>query len=551
MTIEITTDVLVVGGGLAALRAAYDALRSGARVVVAVKGKAGRSGSSAMTSAGYSTALSESDSTTAYYEDTIKGGRGINDPKLVRILAEEGPQRLSELVALGAPLGLDEAGTWRIFPSGDHSVPRTVSAANHTGRDFTEPLTEAVISLGAQILEMTSALEVVVDDGEVAGALLLDYERGDLVKVMSRSVILGTGGAGRLFAVTSNPNDATGDGYALALAAGASLRDMEFIQFYPWRCIIPFEHNRMPIQPSTFVLGATLLNSDGERFMLRYDPQRGEGTTRDVAARGIYDQINSGKGIKGGVRLDVSALSLEQWVMSNPKASRYFLERDLDFQKEEMILSPEAHFFMGGVVVGEWGESEIPGLFAVGEAAGGVHGANRLDSNAIPETQVFGARAGKAAAARAEATRQMAFPAAREKAWSDRFGAAMAAGSTDSADYPGMRKDLQATMWQTLGIVRTRDEMRRGLAEVETIRQRLDGASPAGARALMLHAQMANSLLVARACLTAALTREESRGAHYRKDFPDQDDARWKCSLREDLTTGELRIRRLEVEAAA
>ena len=547
---SLETDVLVVGGGLAALRSAYDALRAGARVTVAVKGKAGRSGSSAMTSAGYSTPQSEPDSAEAYFEDTMRGGRGINDPKLVRILAEEGPRRLSELVALGAPLGTDEHGAWRIIPSGDHSIPRTVSAANHTGRDFTEPLTASVIELGAHVLETTAALEIVVAGGRVAGAVLLDYEHGEVVSVSAPAVILGTGGAGRLFAVTSNPNDATGDGYALALHAGASLRDMEFIQFYPWRCIVPFEHNRMPIQPSTFVLGGKLFNSDGERFMLRYDAQRGEATTRDVAARGIYDQINGGKGVRGGVRLDVSALTLEQWQTSNPKPSRYFSERGLDFREQEMILSPEAHFFMGGVVVDEDGESAVPGLYAVGEAAGGVHGANRLDSNAIPETQVFGARAGRSAARAA----QSAHAGSREgasQAWARRLEAALATPETEGTDYAAMRKDLQATMWRTLGIVRTAAGMRQGLAEVEALAGTLDRARPAGARALMLHAQMASSLLVARACLSSALAREESRGAHYRTDFPAQDDARWRCSLRVDLVDGALRIRRLGVEAAA
>lgn len=543
----IETDVLVVGGGLAALRAAYDALLSGARVVLAVKGKAGRSGSSAMTSAGYSTPQSETDSADVYFEDTIKGGRGINDAKLVRILADEGPIRLAELVALGAALGVTENGERRIFPSGDHSVPRTVSAANHIGRDFTEPLTEAVIRLGAQVLEMTAAVEVLTEQGEVAGAMLLDYEKGVLIAVKSPSVILGTGGAGRLFAVTSNPNDATGDGYALALMAGAALRDMEFIQFYPWRCIIPFEHSRMPIQPSTFVLGATLLNSDGVRFMLRYDPVRGEGTTRDVAARGIYDQINGGKGVRGGVRLDVSALSLDQWVISNPKPSRYFQERSLDFHQEEMILAPEAHFFMGGVVVDEWGESKVPGLFAVGEAAGGVHGANRLDSNAIPETQVFGARAGQAAAARSKADKS-ALRGSLDGEWKKRLQSAESKSEAPGFDYAELRKELQATMWQRLGIVRTAAQMERGLGEVEAMERRLAGAVPSGARALMLHVQMANSLLVARSCLRAALLREESRGAHYRQDFPSQNDGRWKCSLQIDLTGGDLNIRRQELE---
>jgi succinate dehydrogenase/fumarate reductase flavoprotein subunit len=548
---EITTDVLVVGGGLAALRSAYDALRSGARVTIAVKGKAGRSGSSAMTSAGYSTALSEADSAEAYFEDTMRGGRGINDPKLVRILAEEGPRRLSELVALGAPLGTDDAGSWRIFPSGDHSVARTVSAANHTGLDFTKPLTDAVTGLGAEVLEMTAALELVVARGRISGAVLLDYERGEVIKISAPAVVLGTGGAGRLFAVTSNPNDATGDGYALALHAGAALRDMEFIQFYPWRCIIPFEHNRMPIQPSTFVLGGKLFNSEGERFMLRYDAQRGEATTRDVAARGIYDQINGGKGVKGGVRLDVSALTLEQWTTSNPKPARYFADRGLDFQAQEMILSPEAHFFMGGVVVDEWGESGVPGLYAVGEAAGGVHGANRLDSNAIPETQVFGARVGQSAARQKTIGGEPA-PDGPAQRWEERLQAAVTATAEEPSDYAGMRKALQATMWQTLGIVRTKQGMEKGLAEVASLAARLDEATPGpGARSLMLHAQMASSLLVARACLAAALAREESRGAHYRTDFPAQDDAQWRCAQRIDLAGEELRIRRSGIEAAA
>jgi len=547
---EISTDVLVVGGGLAALRSAYDALRAGAAVTIAVKGKAGRSGSSAMTSAGYSTPQATFDSVETYFEDTMRGGRYINDPKLVRILAEEGPQRLRELVALGAPLGLDGEGEWRIFPSGDHSVPRTVSAANHTGRDFTEPLTEAVVKLGAQVLEMASALEVVVAGGRIAGAVLLDYEADEVIKVVAPSVILGTGGGGRLFAVTSNPNDATGDGYALALHAGATLRDMEFIQFYPWRCIIPFEHNRMPIQPSTFVLGGKLYNADGERFMLAYDSERGEATTRDVAARGIYNQINGGKGIKGGVRLDVSALTLEQWTTTNPKPARYFSERGLDFHEQEMILSPEAHFFMGGVVIDEWSESRVPGLYAVGEVAGGVHGANRLDSNAIPETQVFGARAGQSSA-RARGDRLAEFPDAAAAAWDDRLRRAMATSEDAGADYTSIRKDLQATMWQTLGIVRTSEGMERGLTEVSALEARLDGAAPAGARSLMLHAQMANSLLVARVCLSAAVARKESRGAHYRTDFPAQDDAHWKLTQRIELIDGDLVTRRTGIEAAA
>lgn len=539
---EIRADVLVVGGGLAALRAAYDALGAGAHVVLAVKGKAGRSGSSAMTSAGYSSAVGETDSPERHYEDTITGGKGINDAALVRIVAEEAPEKLRELIALGAPLAVDTEGGYQINPSGDHSIARTVAAANHTGRDFTDPLTQAVIDRGCQILETTAIVELLVVDDQVVGAVGLEYERGELVLIAAPSVILGTGGAGRLFAVTSNPNDATGDGYALALRAGAPLRDMEFVQFYPYRCIIPFENSRMPIQPATFVLGGTLWNSDGERFMLRYDPVRAEYTTRDVAARGIYEQIRAGKDVRGGVRLDVSALSLDDWVRTNPRPAKHFIERGLDFHAEEMIIAPEAHFFMGGAAIDTDGQTPVRGLFAAGEAAGGVHGANRLDSNAIPETQVIGARAGRAAAARARSA--VATAATMPADWKRRFASAIARPDADgSSPYPQLRKELQNVMWKYLGIVRDGDGMAQGLRDVEALAIRVAGLEPAGARELMHHATMQNSLLVARTCFSAALARRESRGAHYRSDHPAQDDASWLVSLHIALgSDGSLRL---------
>ena len=243
-------------------------------VTLVVKGKAGRSGSSAMTSAGYSSAISPADSPERHGADTITGGRHINDPELVRIFTEEAPRRLRDLQDLGAPLLRDPNGELVINPSGDHSIPRTVVAINHTGLDFTLPLTRAITDAGVRIMETTTIMDIAVEQGVVTGVFALDYDAGEMIQLAAPCVILATGGAGRLFGITSNPNDATGDGYALALRAGAELRDMEFVQFYPWRCIIPFDRNRMPIQPSTFVYGATLRNKHGERFMLDYDPER-------------------------------------------------------------------------------------------------------------------------------------------------------------------------------------------------------------------------------------------------------------------------------------
>ena len=214
-----------------------------------------------------------------------------------------------------------------------------------------------------------------------------------------------------------------------------------------------------------------------------------------------------------------------------------------------MILAPEAHFFMGGVVVDEWAESSVRGLFVVGEAAGGVHGANRLDSNAIPETQVFGARAGKAAAARSVASgRAVPSPPQTADGPTD-FGKRNPHPRQRLLRTPSNGRCSRPTMSRTFGIVRSCDQMEQGLIEVEALQHTLDATTPAGVRELMLHLQMANSLLVARACLGAGLMREESRGAHYRQDFPHENDAQWKCSLQIDLIDGDLQLRRCELEA--
>jgi fumarate reductase (CoM/CoB) subunit A len=528
---EVDADVLVVGGGLAALRCALEARRSGANVAVAVKGRLGRSGSSAMTSAGYSAVVDAPDDPALHSTDTLTGGRGLNNARLVDVMASEAPARLRELVALGAPLALEQDGSWVVHPSGDHTVPRTVVAASFRGLDFTLPLAAEVERIGCTVLERTMVLDVLADGGDVHGAIAL--RRGDdpgLVVVRAPAVVLATGGAGQLFSVSSNPSDVTGDGYAIALRAGCALRDMEFIQFYPWRCIVPFEQGRMPIQPSTFVFGARLLNSRGERFMLDWDPERVEATTRDVAARAIYEQIRTGAAVRGGVRLDLTQVSDADWRRSNPRPADWFDKRGLDVREQELIIAPEAHFFMGGVVVDEHGRSSIGGLFAAGETAGGVHGANRLDSNAIPETQVFGARAGRAAAAWAAATERRDVGEALAD-WRAAHASADGAGAWSAVDYQVRRRRLQALAWDALGIVRDATRLTAGLAELADLHDEVGASAPADAAAALSRAELDDLLLVGAACMTAALERAESRGAHFRSDFPERDDGRWQRPL--------------------
>ena len=536
----ISADVLVVGGGLAALRAAYDARRAGADVLVVVKGRSARSGSSAMTSAGYSSVVSADDSPAQHFADTIAGGYGLSDRRLVEIMTAEAPARLDELVRLGGALATQD-GAPVVHPSGDHRWPRTVVSANFNGRDFTLPLGQAITELGVRVLEHSAVVDLAVVDGQMAGAIVLSY-RDDpaLIAVRAGAVILGTGGAGHLFAITSNPADSTGDGYALGLRAGVPLRDMEFIQFYPWRCIVPFDGARMPIQPSTFVHGAQLHNSAGERFMLRYYPRRGEATTRDIAARGIYDQIRAGLDIDGGVLLDVSALDEETWRRSNPKPAAAFDRDGRDYRTTRMILSPEAHFNMGGLVIDEQAETEVRGLFGVGEVAGGVHGANRLDSNALPETQVFGARAGLTAAARrGEAIPELADDLVA--AWQRRWNLA-AAGSRGLDELQELRRLLQETMWNDLGIVRTRERLEHGLGALAEIGHQLGTVAASSPPALKLHVELEHSVLVGTASMRAALTRTESRGAHYRTDYPEAD-PHWERVVVVEMAGVDLQLR--------
>ncbi len=526
-------DVLVVGGGLAALRAAVEAADGTRRVAVVVKRKLGRSGSSAGTTAGYSVAVEEPDqvdSWQAHVADTLRGGGGINDPRLVEHLCREAFDRLRELEHWETEFQR-EAGRYIGLASGDHSYPRVRIPRNNVGTDLTLPLRAEVERRGCTIIEDTTVVELVLHEGRVAGAICLKREPGSLVVVRARAVVLATGGAGRLFEVTSNPLDVTGDGYALAFRAGCALRDMEFIQFYPWRCIKPFEGARVAIQPSTFALGARLYNARGERFMCAYDALRCEATTRDLAAQGIYQQIRSGQDVEGGVLLDLSTLSDGAFERTNPKVCRALEARGLHYRSVRLVVAPEAHYFMGGISIGENGQSGVPGLFAAGETAGGVHGANRLDSNSLPDTQVFGRRAGRAAGRFSDAHGYVDLDPARIASWRERAGAANEAPASAADALSTLRTELRVAMWRAIGIVRSDAGLREGLAAVSAVRAGLRAVVPSGPKELETWVETENLCLVGELCCTAALHRTESRGAHYREDHLERDDKRWRLAL--------------------
>lgn len=523
----IKTDVLVVGGGLAALRAAVAAREAGARVVVAVKGKLGKSGSSANTTSGYAAAFEiDGDDPACHGEDTMRGGGDVGEPALITAMCREAVGEVAFLESIGGSFAR-EGEIYRRSPSGDHSRSRVLVTRNNQGTDLTLPLAAHALGLGVGALEQTMVVRLVTAANGIAGAVALDQRSGGLVGIAAGAVILATGGAGRLFSVTSNPNDVTGDGYALAAAAGARLRDMEFIQFYPWRCIDPFDRARVSIQPSTFVLGARLYNAEGERFMERFNPDGAEVTTRDVAARGIFNEIRAGRGIRGGARLDLSPIGEEDFARSNPKIVKYLGKLGIDYRTYPFIVAPEAHYWMGGLAVDPTGATSLDGLYAAGEAAGGIHGSNRLNSNAIPETQVFGARAGRQAAG----SQRKPEAAPIEATVADESARLAAAGDLDDRALKERLASIKAITDRSLGIIRNGSAMQVGLESVQKVREEVSRARPASIKGLRAWQELLFLAETAELSLASALFRQESRGAHFREDFPERDDGSWRGSV--------------------
>jgi fumarate reductase (CoM/CoB) subunit A len=528
-------DILVVGGGLAGAQAAVSALEAGRSVAVAVKRRFGRSGSSAMTSAGYAAVIPEwldADQPALHYEDTLRGGGDIADPRLVRVLCDEGPVMAKRLEALGGAFR-KENGHYARSPSGDHSRPRTLGAEHRIGTDYTVPLAARAQALGARVLESTMAVDLLVDEHGAHGAVCLDVRDERLLVVEAAATILATGGCGRLFPVTSNPPDVTGDGYALAARAGAVMRDMEFIQFYPWRCTDPFT-SRVSFQPATWTVGAKLYNRLGERFMERYDPERLEATTRDVAARAIFDQVRRGLGVSGGVRVDVSALSEADMAETNPRILEAMRRKGLDYRTYPFVAAPEAHYFMGGALIDEEAQTSLAGLYAVGEVAGGIQGANRISNNALPEALVFGHRAA-VAAARAAGTGRAAHTAPgtlvneRTVHWRRKLEQAHARPGGDAR--VDLRGELSQRSIAALGIIRDERDLREGHCYLNDLAGRLERLHPDAVGGLRDWMELGFMRDTADLVATAALARTESRGAHYREDYPDRDDERWLGSV--------------------
>jgi fumarate reductase (CoM/CoB) subunit A len=528
-------DVLVIGSGGAGCRAAIEARKHELDVIIVSKGLSFKSGCTTLAEGGYNAAfgyVDKEDSIEAHFDDTMKGGAYLNDPELVKILVEEAPERLKELENFGALFDRQESGKLNQRPFGGQTYRRTCFQGDRTGHEMMTALKEEVTRLGIENVEEIVITSLITDESNrsVQGACGISIRTSNFIIFQSKSTILATGGAGWLYPVTSNAMQKTGDGYALAYNVGSDLLDMEQVQFHPTGMLYPESRKGVLITEAARGEGGRLINAKGERFMEKYDP-RGELATRDVVARAIYQEIIEGRGTpRGGVYLDVTHLSRKIIEDKLETMLLQFLDVDLDIREEPMEVAPTAHHFMGGTRINEHGETSTKNLFAAGEVTGGVHGANRLGGNALADTQVFGKRAGESAAKNALNTKST-FNMEQAIAEQDRIQILF----KDGDYYPfEIKKELEEVMWKYVAIIRNKKGLETALERINELKVMLSNLKVPDLgefnKDLQDALEIENMLNIADLVATSALIREESRGAHYRSDYPKTRDE-WKKSI--------------------
>ncbi|MDR6866218.1 succinate dehydrogenase / fumarate reductase flavoprotein subunit [Microbacterium resistens] len=529
----VTTAVLVIGTGGSGLRAAIEAAEQGVDVV-AVGKRPRQDAHTSLAAGGINAALGTMDPADTWQQhaaDTIKESYLLADPRTVQIVAQGAEEGIRDLERYGMNFAREADGriSQRFF--GAHTFRRTAFAGDYTGLEIQRTLVDRAEELRIPILDTVYITRLLVDDGTVFGAYGFDLLDGTRYLIRADAVILAAGGHNRIWRRTSSRRDEnTGDSFRLAVEAGGRIRDPELVQFHPSGIIEPEDAAGTLISEAARGEGGVLRNALGERFMERYDPERMELSTRDRVALAAFTEIAEGRGTpRGGVWLDVSHLPRETIMSRLPRVYQTMLELQMrDITKEPMEIAPTAHYSMGGVWVHpEDHRTDVDGLYAIGEASSGLHGANRLGGNSLIELLVFGRIVGRAAASRArdiEAPRRSA--AAVEQARSE-IDALLAADGPENVR--ALQRAIRDTMTAHAGVVRDEEGLRAGLAELDAIeaRMRAVGIHPdlAGFQDLAHAFDLRSSALAARATLEAALERRETRGCHNRRDYPELDPA--------------------------
>src|ERR1700691_6056150 len=558
-------DVLVVGAGGAGLRAAIEASAVGVKVAVVSKSLLGKA-HTVMAEGGMAASMGnvdDRDNWRVHFADTMRGGQYLNNWRMAELHAKEAPECVNELEAWGALF--DRTSDGRILQRnfGGHRYPRLAHVGDRTGLEMIRTLQDHGIHTGMNVHMECTVLSLLLDSGRIAGACGYDREKGLFHLWQANAVVVGTGGIGRAYKITSNSWEYTGDGLALAYNAGAELQEMEFVQFHPTGMVWPISVSGILVTEGVRGEGGVLRNSEGRRFMFDEIPDlykdstadnEEEGwrytqgdrnarrppelLTRDHVARCINREVKAGRGTPhGGVFLDIA------WIKQHlPKAEEHIKRKlpsmyhqfkqlaDLDITKEAMEVGPTTHYMMGGIRVdGDSQMSNVPGLFAAGEAAAGLHGANRLGGNSLSDLVVFGRRAGRFAAAFANANGPVTIDESKLQATVTAALVPFDRGLTGENPYQ-IQYDLQESMQELVGIVRTENEMQQALDKIAQLQVRAERAGVTGNREYNngwhTAIDIGNMMVVSEAITRAALLRKESRGAQFREDFPGKD-AEW------------------------
>jgi succinate dehydrogenase / fumarate reductase flavoprotein subunit len=554
-------DVVVIGAGGSGLRAAIAAHEAGARVAVVCKSLLGKA-HTVMAEGGAAAALGNlwpDDNWQVHFRDTMRGGKMLNNWRMAQLHAQEAPERVLELEDWGALFDRTKDGLISQRDFGGHRYARLAHVGDRTGLEMIRTLQQRTVQLGIDVFMECTITDLLKQDGKVAGAFGYWRESGSFIAFEAPAVVLATGGIGKSFKVTSNSWEYTGDGHAMALRAGAKLINMEFVQFHPTGMVWPPSVKGLLVTESVRGDGGILKNSEGKRFMFDYIPEFFKAETadneeeadrwyedkknnrrppellpRDEVARAINSEIKAGRGSEhGGVYLDIASRRSPEFIKKRlPSMYHQFKElADVDITAEPMEIGPTCHYVMGGVEVEPDSEmSGVEGLYAVGECSGGMHGSNRLGGNSLSDLLVFGKRAGDAAATYAAGlggNRPALAEADLQQAEQLALSPFEQSGSGTENPYT-VQQDLQQTMNDLVGIIRTREELERSLGEIEKLKERAKNLAVSGDRQYNpgwhLAIDLRNMLLVSECIAKAALEREESRGGHTRDDHPGFDE---------------------------
>jgi len=551
----LSADVLVIGAGGAGLRAAIEAAAAGARVAIVCKSLLGKA-HTVMAEGGIAAALGNvdpDDNWQVHFQDTMRGGQLINNWRMAQLHAQESPDRVYELETYGAIFDRTPDGRIMQRAFGAHTYRRLCHVGDRTGLEMIRALQDRVVQLGIEVHMEVTVTRLLKDGERVVGAFGYNRIDGRFVAFRSKAVILATGGWGRIYKVTSNSWEGTGDGVAMGFEAGAEVLDPEMVQFHPTGMVWPPGVRGILVTEAVRGEGGYLKNREGQRFMLEYDPKKKELSSRDVVARSIYKEVQAGRGTEhGGVYLDVTHLGADKIKAKLPSMYDQFLRlADVDITKSPMEVAPTIHYAMGGMrVEPETGATTVPGLYAAGEVAAGLHGANRLGGNSLSDLLVFGRRAGAAAGAY---RREVALGAIDDRQVSDEQQLLLLPFSADGTENPYfLQQRLQQAMQDGAGLAREEKGLKTCLNTILELRQRAARIRVPGSRRYNPGWHTARDLrfmlTIAEAIVRAAIERRESRGAHWRLDYLEKDPALGRVNFIAYSDAGAMKLRQRPVQ---